>query len=124
MNKYIFEINKRLPSFNEYTRQNRANKYAGAEMKKREEDYIYLAIKNQLGNLKIKNPVKVNFLWIEENGKRDLDNICFAKKFILDALVKAKVIENDNRKYILGFMDNFEYASFSKVIVELEESIN
>lgn len=119
--KYIFEINKRLPSFNEYTRQNRANKYAGAEMKKREEDYIYLAIKKQLGNLKIKNPVKVNFLWIEENGKRDLDNICFAKKFILDALVKAGVIENDNRKHIVGFMDNFEYADFSKVVVELEE---
>lgn len=119
--KYIFEINKRLPSFNEYTRQNRANKYAGAEMKKREEDYIYLAIKNQLGNLKIKNPVKVIFLWIEENGKRDLDNICFAKKFILDALVKAGVIKNDNRKHITGFVDNFEYATFSKVVVELEE---
>ena len=119
--KYIFEINKRLPSFNEYTKKNRANKYAGAEMKKQEEEFIYLAIKNQLGNLKIKNPVKINFLWIEENGKRDLDNISFAKKFILDALVKAKVIENDSRKYVAGFVDNFEYASFSKVIVELEE---
>lgn len=74
-----------------------------------------------LGNLRIKNPVKVNFLWIEENGKRDLDNICFAKKFILDALVRAGVIENDNRKHIVGFIDNFEYADFSKVIVELEE---
>jgi len=119
--KYIFEINKRLPSFNEYTRVNRTNRYAGAEMKKREEEFIYLAIKNQLGNLKIKNPVKVNFLWIEENGKRDLDNICFAKKFVLDALVKAGTIENDNRKQVIGFVDNFEYASFSKVIVELEE---
>lgn len=119
--KYIFEINKRLPSFNEYTRVNRMNKYVGAEMKRQEEDFIYLAIKNQLGNLKIKNPVKVNFLWIEENGKRDLDNICFAKKFILDALVKAGIIANDNRKYVIGFVDNFDYASFSKVIVELEE---
>lgn len=121
MSKYIFEINKRLPSFNEYTKKNRANKYAGAEMKKQEEEFIYLAIKNQLGNLKIKNPIKVNFLWIEENGKRDLDNISFAKKFILDALVKAKVIENDSRKYVAGFVDNFEYSDFSKVIVELEE---
>lgn len=124
MNKYVFEINKRLPSFNEYTNKNRTNRYAGAKMKQQEEDFIYLEIKRQLGNLKIKNPVKINFTWIEENGKRDLDNVCFAKKFILDALVKAGTIKNDNRKYVTGFADNFEYADFSKVVVELEEIKN
>lgn len=55
------------------------------------------------------------------NEKRDLDNICFAKKFILDALVKARVLENDNKSHIHGFIDKFEYANKSKVIVELEE---
>lgn len=124
MNKYVFEINKRLPSFNEYTNKNRTNRYAGAKMKQQEEDFIYLEIKRQLGNLKIKNPVKINFTWIEENGKRDLDNVCFAKKFILDALVKAGTIKNDNRKHVVGFTDNFEYADFSKVIVQLEEIKN
>lgn len=121
MNKYIFEIARKLPSLNEYTKKCRANKFAGAEMKKQEEDFIYQSIKNQLGNLKIKGQVKINFTWIEENKKRDLDNICFAKKFILDALVKAGTIENDNRKHVAGFTDNFEYAEFSTVIVELEE---
>ena len=36
-----------------------------------------------------KNPIKIHFHWVEENKKRDLDNVCFAKKFILDSMVKA-----------------------------------
>ena len=45
----------------------------------------------------------------EENKKRDLDNICFAKKFILDALVKANVLKNDTHNYVVGFTDTFQY---------------
>ena len=62
-----------------------------------------------------------HFIWIEENKRRDLDNICFAKKFILDALVQAGVLQDDNRKIVTNFTDSFEYSNSSKVIVELEE---
>ena len=48
----------------------------------------------------------------------------FAKKFILDALVNAGVLEDDNRKIVTNFTDDFEYAKKSKVIVELEELEN
>lgn len=119
--KYIFEIDKRLMGLNEYTKQNRRNKYIGAKVKKEEQTYIIWCIKNQLGNLKIDKPVIAHFTWIEENKRRDLDNICFAKKFILDALVEAKVLKDDNRKIVTKFTDNVEYSSKSKVIVELEE---
>lgn len=119
--KYKFEIDKRLMGLNEYTKINRNNKYAGNEAKQREQAYIMWCIKEQLGNLKIDKPVIGHFTWIEENKRRDLDNVCFAKKFILDALVEAGVLADDNRKIVTNFTDSFEYADKSKVIVELEE---
>lgn len=119
--KYKFEISKRLMGLNEYTNINRTNKYKGASAKKQEQAYIIWCIKEQLGNIKIDKPVIGHFTWIEENKKRDLDNICFAKKFILDALVQAGVLQDDNRKIVTNFTDSFEYAKESKVIVELEE---
>ena len=119
--KYKFEITKRLSGLNEYVKANRSNKYVGAKMKKQEQAYIIWCIREQLGNTKIDKPVVGHFTWIEENKRRDLDNICFAKKFILDALVESGVLKDDNRKIVTNFTDSFEYADKSKVIVELEE---
>lgn len=106
---------------NEYTKQNRTNKYAGAKSKKEEQEYIMYEIKKQLGNIKIDKPVVGHFIWIEENKRRDLDNVCFAKKFILDALVEAGILQDDNRRIVTNFTDSFEYAKQSSVIVVLEE---
>ena len=106
---------------NEYTKYNRTNKYAGAVAKKKEQQYIINCITQQLENIKIDKPVVGHFTWIEENKRRDLDNICFAKKFILDALVQAQILKDDNRKIVTNFTDSFEYEDTSKVIVELEE---
>lgn len=119
--KYKFEIDKRLIGLNEYTNTNRYNRYAGAKQKKEEQEYIKMCIRQQLGNLKIDKPVIGNFIWIEENKRRDLDNVCFAKKFILDSLVELGILKDDNRKMVCGFVDSFKYADKSKVIVELEE---
>lgn len=119
--KYKFEIDKRLMGLNEYIRINRENKYAGNAIKQREQADIQLYIIKQLGHIKIDKPVIGHFTWIEENKRRDLDNICFAKKFILDALVEVGVLKDDNRKIVTNFTDSFEYANKSKVIVELEE---
>lgn len=119
--RYKFEIKEKLPGLNEYTKSNRTNKFAGATLKKKTEEHIYYYILEQLRNIKISRKVFITFTWVEENGKRDLDNICFAKKFILDALVKAGALGNDNKSHVSGFMDKFEYAKESKVIVELEE---
>lgn len=118
---YKFEIDKRLIGLNEYTNLNRRNRYLGNQAKQKEQDYIGACILEQLGKIKIDKPVKGYFTWIEENKRRDLDNICFAKKFILDSLVEFGILKDDNRKMVTGFEDKFEYSDKSKVIVELEE---
>ena len=119
--KYKFEINQKLPSLNEYTKACRTNKFIGAQMKQEVETQIWADIKQQLKGVKVEGSVRINFIWVEENKKRDLDNICFAKKFVLDALVKSNVLANDTQNYVIGFSDTFEYNRKGKVIVELEE---
>jgi len=69
---------------------------------------------------RFEQPVKIHFHWVEENKKRDLDNIAFAKKFILDAMVKCGKLKDDNRKCVTAFTDTFGYADESKVIMEVE----
>ena len=116
--KYKVEIPLKLPSLNEYIRECRSNKYAGAKMKKDVENNIAIFI-NKLPNFK--SAIKINFTWVESSKKRDLDNICFAKKFILDALVKCGKMKDDNRNYVTSFTDTFKYDKENKVVLEIEE---
>lgn len=112
------EIPYKFPSFNEYVYECRKNKYAGSSMKKKIEKDISYYI-NQLPYFE--NPIKIKFTWIEENKRRDFDNICYAKKFILDSMVKAGKLKDDNRNYVTGFTDSFEYGNETKVILDIEE---
>lgn len=116
MNK--IEIPFRLPSLNQYINECRKNRYAGAKMKKTVDEDIGWYIKLLP---KYENPIKIHFIWVEENKRRDLDNVCFAKKFILDSMVKAGKLKDDNRNFVKGFRDDFEYGKSSKVILEIEE---
>lgn len=115
----VIEIPVRLPGLNEYTKENRRNKYAGAKMKAEVEDSIVRYIQSQ------KPPkhqrVKLVFRWRELNSKRDLDNIAFAKKFILDALVRSGVLPNDGWKNVTGFEDHFEVSKQPGVRIEIWE---
>lgn len=112
------EIPMKLPSLNAYINECRKNKFAGAKMKKEIEDDIGYFI-NKLP--RFKKPIKINFTWVEADKRRDFDNVCFAKKFILDSLQKAGKLENDNRKWVVGFADSFELGEDYKVILEIEE---
>ena len=112
MNK--IEIPFRLPSLKQYINECRKNRYAGAKMKKEVEQDIGWYI-NQLP--KYQNPIKIHFTWVEGNKRRDLDNVCFAKKFILDSMVKAGKLKDDNRNYVSGFKDTFEYGKETKFFI-------
>lgn len=113
-----FEIPFKLPSLNDYIKACRANAYAGAEMKKKVESDITPFLARLPA---FYNPVFLTFNWVESNLKRDADNIAFAKKFILDSLVKAGKLKDDSRRYVKGFKDNFYSATGTKVIVKIEE---
>lgn len=99
-------IDGSLPNLNDYTKACRGNKFAGAKMKRAaEETIVWHIIEQRI--VPFEGRVKLAFRWYEPNRKRDLDNICFAKKFILDALVSSGTIEADSWRCVVGFTDNF-----------------
>lgn len=98
MNK--FTINGRLIGLNEYTKVNRSNPYLANKLKREQEQLIYYnAMKCKLEKVRT-YPIGLRIKWYEQNAKRDIDNIMFAVKFILDGLVKSGYIENDSQKYV------------------------
>ena len=114
----IVEIPEKLPSCNDYIEACRTNKYLAAKMKVEIEQLIGCYI---LTLPKFEKPVKIHFHWVEGSARRDLDNVCFSKKFILDALVNMRVLPNDSRKYVKGFYDTIVDDKSDFVVVELVE---
>lgn len=117
MERVICEIPFKLPSLNEYIRVCRTNPYMAAKFKRDIEERLEPFIMM----LPVFNRVRIHFHWVEDNKRRDLDNICAAKKFILDAMVKYDRLSDDNRKCVISFSDTFDYAKTAKVILEIEE---
>ena len=100
-------IEGRLPNLNDYTNACRSNRIAGARMKQESERIITAYIQQQLQGVAFTGAVRLTFRWYEPDRRRDLDNICFAKKFILDALVKNGILVNDSWQWVKGFTDEF-----------------
>lgn len=92
-----------LCSLNDYILKERANKYIGAKIKKDNTNFVL----KQLPNIKIDHKIDIEFNWYCKNKRKDPDNICFARKFILDAMVLKGIIKNDGWKNIGSFKDNF-----------------
>lgn len=119
-----FTIKQKLPSLNDVIAVNRTNRFQGAKFKREIEELIGWSIRSALTRKTLYKPKKavvVRFTWTEPNRRRDCDNIASAKKFILDALVKMKVLENDTQKFVVGFYDVFEIGKDYSVRVELIE---
>lgn len=98
-----FTILGQLPGLNEYTQSNRNNKYGGNKLKQDTQKLIGCYIPKEV----IRIPIFIEFHWYEPNKKRDKDNVAFAKKFILDCMVKSGIIQNDGWKEVIGFSDYF-----------------
>ena len=117
-----FTIYGQLPGLNEYTAANRTHPKAGWRCKKVAETQIAWALK--MAHLKPFNgPVFVSFEWHEPDYRRDVDNVAFAKKFILDALVNGAVLAGDGRKHVVGFSDGFHLDRRNpRVVVTIERT--
>ena len=116
MANFTSEIPIKFPSLNDWTEICRKNKYAANTLKQHLEkeaaDYM-IALPT------FKEPIVIHFIWIEENERRDYDNIAFAKKFILDALQKSGKLPNDNRKWVKGFSDDFTLGTHAGVLIHI-----
>ena len=75
--KITCEIPLKLPSLNEYIRVCRSNPYQASRFKKDVENDIGIFIARLP---RFERPVKIHFHWIEGTKRRDLDNVCYAKK--------------------------------------------
>jgi len=51
--------------------------------------------------------IKIAFEWFEPNKRRDPDNIRAAAKFIIDGMVWAGMIVNDNLTHVVGLSDEY-----------------
>lgn len=100
MTKFI--IHGRLSGLNEYVESCRMNKYGANSLKKKNERIVAeWALLNKVKPIE-NYPVKLHITWYEPNNKRDIDNITFGVKFILDSLVKCQILKDDSQKYVTG----------------------
>lgn len=108
-----FRIDQRLPTFNEYSNIERINRYKGAKLKRDTQDEIawwIIKARSEQQISPISGAFEISFYWhVARNNRSDPDNICSAKKFILDALQEQGIIENDSQKYVKGISDHFFY---------------
>lgn len=117
--RQTFSIPGRMPSLNEFYRLDR---YEQNRVKRCCDELVAWSAK-EAGIRPYDVPIRYHILWLEQNRRRDLDNIAFAKKFVQDGLVKARIIRNDTRHEIAGFSDSFGYDPMNpRIIVTLEES--
>lgn len=120
----FFTIEERLPGLNDYTSACRTHWSKGASYKRRVEETIIWYIKAAQGRGMLRptsGRVVLHIEWHESDMRRDVDNIVFAKKFILDAMQKAGIIPNDNRKHVAGVFDEIIDDDVDYVRVTLKE---
>ena len=105
---------------NEYINTERRNKYAAAKIKDKLTNMVAWQCKDRL-IVKPKGKVDIIFKW-HVKGRHDSDNIAFAKKFVLDGMVQAGLLENDNPKCVRHLAD-YIYRDLKKPQVDYVEVI-
>lgn len=96
-----FCIPIQLPGLNEYIAMCRKSKYLGAKMK-RDATGMAAYFAREFGLAPVKEPCIVVMAFNEPNRRRDSDNVEFARKFVLDGLVSAGILENDSPGHVLA----------------------
>lgn len=102
-----FTIAGRMCGLNDYVAAERTNRFKAAGIKQRETERARVACVAQgVPSFPPDRPVRVRFTWYERDRRRDVDNVAFAKKFVLDGMVLAGVIRDDSRRYVAATADD------------------
>lgn len=118
-----FTIYGRMPSLNEYTRACRAHWSKGAQLKRQvENDIMWQLTPARMASkvAPISGPVIISLEWHDSNRRRDVDNVFFGVKFILDAMQKVGILEDDDRKHVVGLNHSIIDDDQDFVVVTLE----
>jgi Holliday junction resolvase RusA-like endonuclease len=118
-----FKIKMQLPSLNDFLDKVRQHRKIGNSFKKNIENDIGIFITMSRNTLRPvqEYPCCVFIIWHEKSRKRDVDNVQSAQKFILDALVKRKILLNDNPNRVANIYHQIEYGKDDYVEVYLLE---
>ena len=116
------KAHNRFPTLNEYIDCERGSTIAAAAMKKKCTEQVKAqCVSQQIES--VKGKVDLLFEW-HSSTRHDPDNVAFAKKFILDGLQAAGVLENDNRKFIGTMADEIVNDDDDFVIVHITEHMS
>lgn len=111
----------RFPTLNEYIDCERGSTIAAAAMKKKCTEQVRIQCEEQ--NIPaVSGKVDLLFEW-HSSTRHDPDNVAFAKKFILDGLQLAGVLENDNRKFIGTMADEIVQDDENFVILHITQNM-
>jgi hypothetical protein len=111
----------RFPTLNEYIDCERGSTIAAAAMKKKCTEQVKVQCIEQ-SIPPVAGKVDLLFEW-HSSTRHDPDNVAFAKKFILDGLQAAGVLENDNRKFIGTMADEIIQDDEDYVILHITENM-
>ena len=112
-----------LPGLNDYIGALDKSRHAGAALKKTAQRKVEICARTQLRKFRPNGPVWMKYIWYERIRRRDPYNTSsFGRKVIQDALVKARILENDGWAQIEGFSDEFRVdAKHPRIEIEITE---
>jgi len=108
-----------LPTLNQYINAERTNRFMAAKMKKDAEKDLLWQLKAY--KFRLEGKYRFHFTWYRKNSRTDPDNICAARKFVMDSLVKSGVLLDDKWKHVKGFSDEFEVSNDTGIKIEIVE---
>lgn len=112
-----FFIDYDFITWNEYIKAERGSLYHANAIKQGEKDYIVCTVKERYtGKYPVTLTVRPHF----KNKRRDLDN--FRLKGLIDGLVAAGVIVNDNLNFINKIVVEAVFSDEQGVEIEINES--
>lgn len=109
-------LDYKFTNLNTYINTCRTNKFMANKIKQQETEYARLMFRNVP---KYEKPIELTFTWHIKNVCSDLDGKL--PKNIIDGLVKAKKIPDDNVKYIQKITHIYQKDAKDYVEVEIKE---